>query len=85
MPTTLHRSQITHTRAVRHALELAEQRWPDQSPGALLVRLIEEGARAVEDEMRDEEHRQRVREIAGRYAGVFGPDYLSELREDWDE
>ncbi|MEV7973285.1 hypothetical protein [Cellulomonas sp. NPDC089187] len=85
MPTTLPRTQVTHTEVVRHALDIAEERWPGQSPGALLLRLIEAGAQVVEDEMNDARRQERVRLIAGRYPGLYGPGYLDQLREGWPE
>jgi hypothetical protein len=85
MPTTLPRSQVTHTPEVRHALDVAARRWPDQKPGALLVRLIEEGARSIEDDDASAGRAQRIRDLSTRYAGVYGEDYLTEVREGWDE
>jgi hypothetical protein len=87
MPTTLPRTQVTHTEPVRRALEAAAERWPGLTPQRLMVRLIEEGATSLARDQAQEaaEHRRRVESLAGRYRGAYGPDYLDKLREDWPE
>jgi predicted metal-dependent phosphoesterase TrpH len=90
MPTTLPRTQVTHTREVRHALEVAARRWPGQRPSVLLAHLIEEGAHAIEADAagRDADRRDRVESVAARLATDFGhlytDDYLAEERAGWD-
>lgn len=69
------------------ALDAAAERWPDDRGhrGRLLVRLVEEGGRAVEGH-EDEEaarRRQAVAETSGALTGLYGPEYLDGLRHDW--
>jgi hypothetical protein len=85
MPTTRPRYQVTETAQVARALDLAAQRWPGESRSKLLLRLVDIGGGALEQEQhtKDNTHRAAVRASSGRYAGAFGPDYLTELRADW--
>ena len=87
MPTDHRRHAITETEEISDALAVARRAWPDlaDKPGALLRRLILFGADKVKhdaDVLR-RERGQAVADTAGALTGVFGPGYLSELREDW--
>lgn len=85
MPTDLPRTQVTHTATVRHALEVAAKRWPNQRPGQLIVRLIEEGAKTVEEADKDlqQNRRERLTAIGSRYAEDYGTGYLDDVRTGW--
>jgi len=85
LPTALPRTQITHTNEVQHALEVAQKRWPGQRPGALLLHLIEEGARSVEASNADAAAQRRadIERIAAGFKGVYRPGDLEALREEW--
>jgi hypothetical protein len=87
MPTTNRRHAITETDDIARALEVAAKTWPDlaDKPGALLRRLILLGRNTlVHDRATAEDAReQSIDATAGALAGVFGPNYLHELREDW--
>lgn len=88
MPTTRPRHQVTETDTVVHALDLAARHWPGESRGRLLVRLIEQGAEALEndDAVRHAERRRAIRAVSdGKFAGCYPPGYLEELRADWPE
>jgi hypothetical protein len=89
MPTSHPRHAITETDDITDALEIARRAWPDlaDKPGALLRRLILAGRNAVvhDQAAADQKRRQAVEATAGAMTGVFGPDYLTELREDWPE
>jgi hypothetical protein len=87
VPTTNRRHAVTETDDIAGALEIAAGIWPDlaDKPGALLRRLILIGRDTLAHD-RDtavEMRRQVIDETAGELAGVFGPKYLRELREDW--
>ena len=60
MPTTRPRTQVTHTRAVEQALEIARSRWPDESPSALLMHLVVRGGQATQDEQSQREIDRRA-------------------------
>lgn len=85
MPTTRPRHFVTETDDLKQALDEAARRWPDLSRAQLLVRLALEGHRAAE-QIRDERRQRRldaVSKYSGSLTGVYGPDYLTRLREDW--
>ncbi|WP_409436874.1 hypothetical protein [Mycobacterium sp. SMC-14] len=89
MPTAHRRHAITETDDIGKALEVARHTWPDlaDKPGALLRQLILLGRNTL---VHDASHatvsrRRAVEETAGALAGVYGPDYLRDLREDWPE
>ena len=87
MPTARPRHQVTETPAVARALDLAAQRWPGEPRSRLLIRLVQAGSDALE-EQRSEAVRHRLKAIestSGKYADVFTDDYLAELRQDWPE
>lgn len=85
MPTTRPRHFVTETDDLADALDEAARRWPGLSRSQLLVRLALEGHHAAEA-TRDQRRRRRleaVRKYSGSLTGVYGPDYLRQLREDW--
>jgi hypothetical protein len=53
MPTTLPRTNITHTPRIQRALDVASRRWPNEPDGKLLVRLVTLGAEAIAPEAGD--------------------------------
>ncbi len=87
MPTTRPRHLITESVQVAQALNDAARRWPADSGNRakLLLHLVEEGHRAVvgqhENELR--ERRNAVSRTSGALTGLYGEDYLNELRRDW--
>ncbi|WP_295824286.1 hypothetical protein [uncultured Microbacterium sp.] len=87
MPTTRPRTQVTHTDEVEEALRIARSRWPDESPSALIAHLVVAGAHAlrVEEGQRDDARSRRIDVAIGRFAGIYGPGYLPDLRADWPE
>lgn len=89
MPTAHRRHAVTETDEIGRALEVARRTWPDlaDKPGALLRQLILVGQNTLaHDAATVAMNRRRViDETAGALAGVYGPDYLHDLREDWPE
>ena len=89
MPTAHRRYAITETDDIADALKFARRAWPElaQKPGALLRQLILAGRNTLVHKYAasDQSRLEAVEATAGGLAGVFGPDYLRELREDWPE
>lgn len=87
MPTKRRRHAITETDDIKSALDAAARRWPGLAgkPGRLLHRLIIAGGQAIqqEDEQATAKRAPDIEATKGALAGVYGPDYLSELRADW--
>jgi hypothetical protein len=86
MPTERPRLTITETDDVAEAIDLAAERWPETpSRRELLLRLVEQGRSVIERE-RDEQadrRREAIRRTSGALTGVYEPDYLERLRDDW--
>ena len=89
MPTVHRRHAITETEDIAAALEAARRIWPElaDKPGALLRRLILAGEEAIamDRQQAAEGRRRAVERTAGVLTGVYGPDYLHEIRGDWPE
>lgn len=89
MPTTRPRHPITETDEIAAAIEVANRRWPEEhgNPTRLLKRLILEGRAHIENdaELRRQKRIAAIRDGAGSLSGIFGPNALAELREDWPE
>ena len=89
MPTAHRRHAITETDEISAALAVARRVWPDlaDKPSALLLRLILTGRNSlVHDSAATEKaRRQAIDATSGALAGVFGPSYLADVREDWPE
>ncbi|QJU54818.1 hypothetical protein SCB71_17185 [Herbiconiux sp. KACC 21604] len=88
MPTKSPRTNITHTPQVQHALDVARTHWPrEKRESALILNLLEAGAKAIEDsdEFAAERRVARLREVAGKHTGLYEPGYLDGVREGWPE
>lgn len=85
VPTLRPRHVVTETDPVARALADAAKRWPDQTRPQLLLRLIEEGHRAVAGQQARGVAAQRaaVQRTSGALDGAYGEGYLGELRRDW--
>lgn len=85
MPTTRPRHLVTETDRLARALDAAAVRWPDLSRPKLLVRLVLEADASAGHARIDERHRRLdvIHRHSGSATGVYGPDYLDELRNDW--
>ncbi|MCL1899066.1 MAG: hypothetical protein FWG11_00835 [Promicromonosporaceae bacterium] len=67
MPTTLPRTQVTHTPDVERALQVAHTRWPDESRASVLIaRLAAEGADVVAQQVRPSERLLTFSSRSGR-------------------
>jgi hypothetical protein len=76
---------VTETNDLAQALDAAAARWPGLSRPQLLVRLALEGHSAAQH-AKQERHGRRLsalRKHSGSLTGVYGPDYLEQLRKDW--
>ena len=89
MPTTRPRHVITETDDVARALDDAARRWPSERANRrkLLLRLMEEGHRAIGDhnESSGAARRAALARTSGALTGSYGADYLKDLRADWPE
>lgn len=84
MPTTKPRYTLTDTGKLSEQLDEAQRRWPDvQDRKELLLRLAAAGRDAIEREARARS--TAIEETAGALTGVYRPDELERLREDWPE
>jgi tRNA U34 5-methylaminomethyl-2-thiouridine-forming methyltransferase MnmC len=87
MPTTLKRHQITEVPELRAALDVARAAWPEEtSTTKLIYRLASEGAKHLvcDEAVARQVRRDRIAALAGRHPSRLGPDYLEQLRQEWD-
>ena len=83
MPTTRPRHLLTETDEIAEAIDAAMPLYPGASRADILRRLIHIGFETIADQQ--VRHRIVVRELAGRYRGLYPAGYLDDLREDWRE
>jgi hypothetical protein len=82
MPTTKPRYTLTDSGALSELLDEAQRRWPlVRNRKELLLRLAEAGREAIKRE--GATRRAAVSETAGVLSGVYEPEELARLREDW--
>ena len=81
------RHMITETTEITEALDAAAEHWPGErnERKRLLVRLIEEGHRALREreEKLKAERIAAVRETGGALTDAYEDGYLEKLRADW--
>lgn len=86
MPTSRARHPIVETEQVARALDDAARHWPSEHGRSdLLLRLIEAGHRALRAG-RAEVRASRlaaIEESHGAFPGMYGENYLEDLRRDW--
>lgn len=85
MPTTRPRHIVTETDDVAAALDRAARRWPAESRGRLVARVLQDWSRHAEGQERADAHNRvaAVREAAGAGAGYYGSTYLADQRQEW--
>jgi hypothetical protein len=87
VPTSRPRHSLTETDEVARALADAARRWPEdrRSPSRLLLRLVQEGHRAIRGELGedDADRRSAILASAGTLTGSYPDGYLADLRSDW--
>ena len=84
MPTTRPRYTLTDTGELREQLDAAQRRWPKvRDRKELLLRLAEAGRKAIAREA--DERLNAIRQTSGALSGVYRPDELKRLREDWPD
>lgn len=82
MPTTKPRYTITDTGKLSEQLDEAQRHWPDvRDRKELLLRLAAAGRAAIERE--GNERGSAIKQTAGALTGVYRPDELERLRDDW--
>ncbi len=82
MPTTKPRYTVTDTGELSQQLDEAQQRWPEvRNRRELLLRLAAAGRDAIEREA--SQRAAAIRETAGALTGIYRPNELERLREDW--
>jgi hypothetical protein len=89
VPTSRRRHVITETDQVAAALDDAARRWPQEHGNRprLLLRLLEEGHRAVTTQRQEfaGSRRRAIATTSGALTDAYDEDYLDRLREDWPE
>ncbi len=82
MPTTKPRYTVTDTGELSELLDEAQRRWPGvHDRKELLLRLAAAGRDALAREA--SERSTAIEDTAGALTGVYRPDELERLREDW--
>lgn len=86
MPTTKPRLQVTETPELTAALDAACAKAPDEPRSQVLARLALEGfaARADSEVERRTARLLALHNLTTKFAHVYPPGYLEELRKDWD-
>ena len=85
MPTTLTRHAITETPQIAAMIDDAAAVWPGVSRAELLRRLIEAGHGQVA-ERRAADRRRRlamIHQVSGTMPGVWPPDAVESLSQEW--
>lgn len=89
MPTSRPRHTITESDDLAQALDDAARCWPEDagSRSRLLLRLAAQGHAALrsQSEERKLARRAATQRTSGVLTGVYPPEYLAQLRDDWPD
>lgn len=83
VPTTRPRHLLTETDDLAEAIDAAAPLYPGDSRADVLRHLVYLGAETIAE--RQGRRREAVRDLAGRYPGLYPAGYLDVLREEWPE
>ena len=83
MPTTRPRHLLTETDEIAEAIDAAAPLYPGSTRADILRRLVHIGFESITDQQ--VRRRIVVREVAGRYPGLYPAGYLDDLRGEWRE
>jgi len=83
----MRRIQVSVTPELDHALDAASAAWPHEARSQLVANLALLGASALESQRAEARRGRRddLQAVMGSLHGVYPPDYLEGLREDWPE
>lgn len=74
---------LTETDDLARAIDAVSALYPGETRTEILRRLIRLGAETMAQQK--DQHRHNVSASAGHFPGLYSPDYLDDLRQDWPE
>ena len=83
MATTRPNHVVEETDEISRAIDAASPYYPGKTRTDILLHLIQLGAKVITEG--DAQHRNAVRDRAGRQPGVYATRYLEDLRTEWPE
>jgi len=85
MPTTLERHAITETPPIAAMIDDAAAVWPGLGRADLVRRLMEAGHESVTNQRTKDRRRAlaAISRVSGSMPGVWPPDALQGLKEEW--
>ncbi|MCL1897684.1 MAG: hypothetical protein FWG16_02530 [Micrococcales bacterium] len=87
MPTSLRRYQLSEGPELQAALAVARAAWPEESSTSkLITQLAAVGADhlSADPAIAQAARRAQISDLAGRYPSRLGPNYLDDLRQEWN-
>ncbi len=83
MPTGRPSHLLEETYEISRAIDAAAPHFPGKTRTDILRHLIKLGAESIAEG--DAQHRNAVRDRAGRHPGIYATRYLEDLRTEWPE